>query len=94
MRLPLVLSIDSRDGAANKDERLTNVLVQKDEEVQLACIRPGLGTISSNSGNGNGLIEMDKVLISVFGTTVGAGPTPTSVGTVLNAAFDFALSPQ
>jgi len=93
MRFGLVPDIDSRNGTANKDERLTNVLVESDEGVVLAALRPGLSTIASASGNGNGLVNFQQVLISVFGTTLGYGETPTTIDTVENGTFDFAQSP-
>lgn len=93
MRLTLVSDVESRDGAGNKDERLTNLLVEADESSVIAGLRPGLATISSNSGNGNGLTTLGGNLISVFGTTAGYGSTPTSIGTVENKKFDFAQGP-
>lgn len=92
VRIPLITDTDSRDGSSNKDERLTNVLVEIDAE-KLACLRPGLNSISSNSGDGNGLECFDGTLISVFGTTLGHGNTPASISTVVNDIYDFALIP-
>lgn len=93
MRLPLVSELDSRDGESNKDSRLTNVLAEIDSGSQVATIRPALETMASMSGNGNGLVAMNGVLVSVFGTTLGFGDDPVTVGTVLNGHFDFAQSP-
>ncbi len=93
MRLPLVSNIDSRDGTANKDERLTNVLLEVDKGLNYATVRPALTSISTSSGNGNGLVNFEGVLISVFGATSGFGTTPTTVGTVGNDRNDFAQSP-
>ncbi len=93
MRLPVVSDIDSRDGAANKDERLTNCLLENDEGVKLAAVRPGLSTIVAASGNGNGLVDFQSSLISVFGTTAGFGEAPTTIGTVTAGHYDFAQSP-
>lgn len=92
MRIPLITDTDSRDGSSNKDERLTNVLVEIDAE-KLACLRPGLNSISSNSGAGNGAVCFQGTLISVFGTTLGHGNTPASISTVVNGMYDFALIP-
>ena len=92
MRLPAVTEIDTRDGSSNKDERLTNVLVEIDAE-KLACLRPGLNTISANSGAGNGVVCFQSTLISVFGTTLGHGNTPASISTVVNGMYDFAQIP-
>ena len=93
MRIPLTLSADSRDGTLAKDAKSVNVLQENDEGTVLACVRPGLAAVSSNSGNGNGLVEFQGVLISVFGTTLGKGTSPSSVGTVTNGMHDFAQSP-
>jgi hypothetical protein len=92
MRIPLVPDADSRDGTSNKDERLTNVLVEQDS-VMLACVRPGLNTISANSGAGSGVVCFSGTLISVFGTALGHGNTPASISTVVNGMYDFAQIP-
>lgn len=92
MRLPLVTEIDSRDGSSNRDERLTNMLVEIDAE-KLACLRPSLNSISANSGDGNGLECFDGTMISVFGTTLGYGNTPASISTVVNDIYDFVKMP-
>ena len=93
MRLPVTTDINSRDGVSNRDERLTNTLVENDEGVQYAALRPALESVSSNSGHGNGVVDFQGVLVSVFGATAGAGSTPSTIGTVGNGATDFAQSP-
>lgn len=93
MRLALIGDIDSRDGVSNKDSRLTNILAERDEGKTVAAIRPNLETVSSNSGNGNGLTRYEGVLVSVFGTTLGTGASPSSVTTVVDEMFDFCQSP-
>lgn len=93
MRLPLVSELDSRDGSANKDSRLTNVLSETDEGVTLAVVRPALEAAAAMSGNGNGLVSYEGVLISVFGATLGFGDDPVTAGTVTNGRYDFAQSP-
>ena len=93
MKLQLVTEIDSRDGTSNKDERFTNVLAESDEGVSLACVRPGLAAVSTASGAGGGLVNFNDVLVSVFGTTLGQGATPSSVSTVEAGSYDFAQSP-
>lgn len=91
MRLPLITEIESRDGAANKDERLTNTLMEiEDQEFAYAAIRPGLATIASSTGNGNGLTTLDGVLIGVFGTTAFRTASITSIDTVADGIYDFA----
>jgi len=93
MRLPLVPEIESRDGTSNKDERLTNVLSENDRGINQAVIRPGLVSVVAASGAGGNLTTFNGTLVSVFGTTVGVGEGPTSVGTVVAGQFDFAASP-
>ena len=93
MRIPLVTEIDSRDGSSNKDERFTNVLAETDEGVSLAVVRPGLAVVSTASGAGGGLVNFNDVLVSVFGTTLGSGTTPTTVSTVAAGSYDFCQSP-
>ena len=93
MKLPLVTEIDSRDGTSNKDERFTNVLAENDEGVSLACVRPGLAAVSTATGAGGGLVNFNDTLISVFGTVLGSGPTPSTVSTVVAGSYDFCQSP-
>lgn len=93
MRLPVVTEIESRDGTSNQDERLTNALMEIEDQDAYGCIRPGLVTAATSSGNGNGLSIIDGVLISVFGTTLGRGTGPTTIDTVLDGAYDFAQGP-
>ena len=93
MRIPLASDIDSRDGVSDKDERLTNVLSETDEGVTLACVRPGLATIATASGAGGGAVNFNDVLITVFGTTLGHGTTPSTIATVVAGDYDFTQSP-
>lgn len=93
MRIPLATELDSRDGTSNKDERFTNVLAEQDDGANLAVVRPGLATIATASGAGGGLVNFNDALVSVFGTTLGTGDTPSSVSTVIAGFFDFAQSP-
>ena len=93
MRLPLAFEIDSRDGVSAKDERLTNMLGEDDEGIQLTVLRPGLATIATASGAGGGEVNFNDVLITVFGTTLGFGPTPSTIGTVSAGMYDFCASP-
>ena len=93
MRVPLASQIDSRDGEANKDGRLTNVLKETDEGGDLACVRPGLELMASMSGNGSGVVAFNGILISVFGTTLGYGDDPVSIDTIIDGTYDFAQSP-
>ena len=93
MRLPVVESLSSRDGVVNKDARMTNALAEDDEGVTLAVLRPGLATIATASGAGGGAVNFNDVLISVYGTTLGFGPAPSTIGTVVAGSYDFCQSP-
>lgn len=93
MRIPLASEIDSRDGVSNKDERLTNVLGEDNNGQQMATLRPGLVTIATASGAGGGEVNFNDVLITVFGTTLGYGTTPTTISTVVAGDYDFTQSP-
>ena len=93
MRLPCVPDIDSRDGTSSKDERLTNMLSEDNNGQQMAVLRPGLATIATASGAGGGEVNFNDVLITVYGTTLGFGPTPSTIGTVAAGMYDFCQSP-
>lgn len=93
MRLNLAQNVDSRDGTTNKDTRLTNVLKEIDHEAELAVVRPGLVSIAMASGNGRGVTRFGDRLISVYGTTLGYGETPTTINTVAAGIYDFCQSP-
>ena len=93
MRLPIASDIDSRDGASAKDERLTNMLGEDNNGQQMATLRPGLATIATASGAGGGAVNFNDVLISVYGTTLGFGPAPSTIGTVVAGSYDFCQSP-
>ena len=93
MRLPLTSNIDSRDGVSAKDERLTNMLSEDNNGQQMATLRPGLATIATASGAGGGEVNFNDVLITVYGTTLGFGPTPSTIGTIAAGMYDFAQSP-
>lgn len=72
MRLPVIGNISTKDGATNKNARLTNMLAeQKKNGTTLATVRPGLNTVASTSGNGNGLVCFGGELVNVFGATLG-----------------------
>ncbi len=70
MRLPLAANIESRDGLADKDERLTNVLAESDKDVILAVVRPGRSTVATYSGAGNGMVAFASQLVSIYGSTI------------------------
>jgi hypothetical protein len=93
MRLPCIHELDSRDGESNKDSRLTNVLSETDENVTLAVVRPAISTIATAAGTGNGVTAFNGVLISVFGTVLGHGETPSTIGSVISGKYDFVASP-
>jgi len=93
MRLPIASDIDSRDGVSAKDERLTNMLGEDNNGQQMATLRPGLATIATASGAGGGAVNFNDVLITVYGTTLGSGSTPSTIATVVAGSYDFAVSP-
>ena len=93
MRLELASDIDSRDGVSAKDERLTNMLGEDNNGQQMATLRPGLATIATASGAGGGAVNFNDVLITVYGTTLGHGATPSTISTVLAGSYDFCQSP-
>lgn len=71
MRLPLSGNISSRDGSANKNARMTNVLSETKKDRTLAVVRPGLNEYATVTGNGNGLVCFGGTLVSVFGANIG-----------------------
>lgn len=94
MRVNAVTDVDSRDGVSNKDERLTNMIAEKDGHAILACIRPALNTIVSSSGAGKGVTCFNSTDVFVMGTTLYRGETPTSIGAVSGTSmFDFTQLP-
>jgi len=76
MRLPIASPLVSRDGAANKDARLTNMFKESDGGRELAVTRPGLTLVATGSGAGGGLVAFNGELISVYGTTLGFSTSP------------------
>lgn len=72
MRLPVIGNISTKDGATNKNARLTNMLAeQKKNGTTLATVRPGLSEYATVAGNGNGLVCFNGSLVSVFGANIG-----------------------
>lgn len=71
MRIPLAGNISTKDGAANKNSRLYNVLAEtrKDGKV-VAGVRPGLNIAANGNGNGNGIVCFNNELISITGMSV------------------------
>lgn len=93
MRLQAITDVDSRDGTSNKDERLVNMLAEKDGQVSLATIRPAINTVVAGSGAGKGMTCFNSTNLAVLGTTLYRGETPTSIGTVSGTYFDFTQIP-
>lgn len=71
MRIPVAGNISTRDGASNKNARMTNMLAEEKQGKTFAAIRPGLNEYTSVTGNGNGLICFGGTLVSVFGANIG-----------------------
>ena len=71
MRLPVIGNISTKDGATNKNARLTNMLAeQKKNGTTLATVRPGLNALATSSGNGNNLVCFGGELVNIYGNTV------------------------
>lgn len=71
MRLPVVGNVSSKDGATNKNARLTNMLAeQKKNGTTLATVRPGLNGLATSSGDGNNLVCFGVELVNIYGNTV------------------------
>jgi hypothetical protein len=71
MRLPVVGNISTKDGASNKNARMTNVLAEEKQGKTVAAVRPGLGAYATTVGNGNGITCFGGTLISVYGANIG-----------------------
>ena len=71
MRLPVIGSISTKDGATNKNARLTNMLAEtrKDGKV-VAGVRPGLNQVIASSGNGNSIVCFNGTLINLYGNKI------------------------
>lgn len=89
MRLPLIPSVESRDGTSNKDARMSNALKESENGVDFACVRPSLQLVADTTGDGNGLSYLDT-LISVFGGSVKYSESLTLIDTVADGRYDFA----
>ena len=88
MRLPLIPSVESRDGTSNKDARMSNALKESENGVDFACVRPSLQLVADTTGDGNGMIYFDT-LISVFGGNVVYSESLTLIDTVVDSRYDF-----
>lgn len=87
MRLPVTVSLSTKDGTSNKNARLTNCLKETTKRGDKAVVRPGLVLEAEGSGVGGGLVAFGDELVSVYGTTLGfvaqgvgtwTGPSATS----------------
>lgn len=89
MRLPLVPPIDSRDGTDEKDCLCKNLLIEVDDGIQLATLRPGLTLNTSfTAGAGNNIVEVNGVLIEAFGSKLYVGGV--EIATIGSGMKDFA----
>jgi len=70
MRLPVVGNISTKDGASNKNARMTNVLAEEKQGKTFAAVRPGLNQLATGSGNGNNLVCFGGELVNIYGNTV------------------------
>jgi hypothetical protein len=80
MRLPVTPQISTKNGAANQNGRMTNMLREKAK----AVIRPGLSAVLDYAGLGAGLIPFNGRLIALFDDTIYAA---NDVGAALNVYF-------
>ena len=78
MRLPITPQISTKDGVSAKNARLTNCLKESKKAGDKAVVRPGLVLDAVASGVGNGLVVFNNELVSVYGATLGFGPTPAA----------------
>lgn len=69
MKLPLAIPIDSRNGNGQYDARPVNVLKESSAANESIVKRPALVKVTGpdTPANGNGLVDFDGTLISVFG---------------------------
>lgn len=71
MRIPLAVSIKSRDGTLDKGPKLVNVYTETKNYRTKAFSRPGVSTITSSlAGFGNGLFNDDDELLGVNNSTL------------------------
>lgn len=91
MRLPLVSPIESRDGTVEKDALCKNLLIEQDVDA-LAVLRPGLEFVADTTGNGNGIVDFNGEVLTVFGTALTIGDSFAALGTIGDSFYDFAQS--
>ena len=91
MRLPLVPPIDSRDGTDEKDCLCKNLLIEAEDGIQLATLRPGqtLNT-SFTAAAGNNIVEFNGSLVTSFGTKLYV--EGVEIATISAGMKDFAQS--
>ncbi len=100
MRLPLPISIASRDGSSNKDERMVNCLGEKDVDQVYGSVRPGLaaGAATATTTNGQGVVNWNGTMFAIYsakyylpsGAVMGSGVAlPNASSTLM---FDFTQS--
>ena len=81
MRIPMVPSLSTKDGTTNKNSRLTNVLVETRKTGKVAQIRPALHhALSYAAGSGNGLVEFNDKLLSIFDADLVVSTIPDHLG--------------
>ncbi len=76
MRIPLVPQLSTKDGETNKNARMTNALKESTVTGAVAQVRPGLDQLATTTGSGNGLVDFDGELVSIFDAelNVNGGP--------------------
>lgn len=94
MRLPLAIPLDARTGAATKDARLTNTVVESYEGRLTVAPRPALNQLTATTGAASGTICFNGTLVSIFGTTLSKTTALTNPQTVAAGQYDFAQSTE
>jgi hypothetical protein len=89
MRLPLTPSLSTKDGVSNKNARLTNTLKETTASAEFAVVRPGLALNAEATGVGKGLVVFNNELVSVYGTTLGAGAAGVTETVTFNLTGGF-----
>jgi len=92
MRLPIVPPLSTKDGASNKNARLTNCLKESKKTGDKAVIRPGLVASDTYSGLGNGLIPFDGRLLLIFNDSIYTEDLPEFPFPLDSAQWDSATS--
>jgi hypothetical protein len=81
MRLPLAVSIESRDGATDQDAKLVNGLVELKGETPYARKRPGIADLGEIEPGTAQLLTVWNGIKAITGDVISSG----TIGTVISA---------